>query len=236
MVPANRWINALNLNALNHLINRVITVGALPHYKTYLQCAFLPLLKQAWSFACDCGTSKAPAGTNCYPQLPPQPVATCQAFSGLNMTVEENDCAIIVDPTTVSETQDCVDIVVSTAADSSDDGISTPELVILSDGFSVTTTDGTPLAGPVTLCIHRDQSVALPLGGQVHFCTKDSNDKFVKANTVLITNNDFSTQVCGRVSDTQTYYAASFQGTPLSSASSNLLGMAILLAVVFLLF
>jgi hypothetical protein len=244
MVSVNKWGYYLNRESMAMMVNKFTTFSTVLHYKTYLQCAFLPLLKQVWSFACDCGTARAPAGTDCYPQLPPQAVATTKIFSGLNMTIEEVDADIIVDSTVVSDTQDSVDIVLSTTADSTNDAVAeNPDapnqpgnssgrvVTFLSDGFSVATTDGSPLAGPVTLCIHRDQSVALPLGGHVAMVTKSGGEKFRNGIAVQITNTDFTKLVCGKVSDSQTYYAAAVTSSSVRNAFHFL--ATLLLALLF---
>jgi hypothetical protein len=230
MVSKNRWIQGVDVVRLTGILTTVIYLQAINSYKSLYQCAFYPMVKLAETIACDCGTPKAPAGTNCYAPLV-VPVGTFRVFSGVSHTSKNSDYDITPDKNAVSETQDYVDAQVTrtevksalSASASADllvsfDTKATASGYLTSDGYSASTSNGAPLAGKTNLCIKRTVA-SVPAEYSVAGFATLSNGQILRSSVVL-TNTDFSAQMCGDVTDTNTYYMAFFkEGTPTSDSS-----------------
>jgi hypothetical protein len=111
-VPVNRFITAINSNRLQTIIGQFLSFQVAPSQKTYMQCAFNPVVDLFKSIACDCGTSKGPNGT-CYPTPQPVEVATQRVYSGLNGGVKDPTFSVVAPNNTVDSTKDVDSLVVS---------------------------------------------------------------------------------------------------------------------------
>eukprot|EP01080_Neovahlkampfia_damariscottae_P013095 gene13095-8449_t len=213
-VPVNRYINAINQNRLQTIISQFLSFQVAPSQKTYMQCAFNPVVELFKSIACDCGTSKGPNGT-CYPAPQPVEVGTARVYSGLSGAFKEPSVSVVTPNNTVDATKDVDAIVVSRVANKdlhmSTDISNYYDMfnihflnqanavtgVAVSSGYAVKRSSNAALTSPVTLCIQRDQKVTVGAAyTDAAFATKDASGALVKTSVQLI-GTDFSQQMCG---------------------------------------
>jgi hypothetical protein len=227
-VSVNRFIKAINGANLQKIVQEFLHFEVAPSLKSYLQCAYAPVVNLFESIACDCGTSKGPNGT-CYPTTQPNiDLGTTKAFAGLETLFSDPSVNFLVSNSTVDSTRDVDSFVVGrtpnpdihATADVSNyyDMFNIHFLnqanavvgVAVSSGFSVKTTSGTALSAPVKLCIARDKRVVVgPTYTVAAFATKDGSGNLVKTSLSLI-GTDYSQQMCANVQTSNTYYAAFF--------------------------
>eukprot|EP01080_Neovahlkampfia_damariscottae_P002766 gene2766-4174_t len=245
-VPTNRWVTGVDVLRLTKLITSVILLQTISAYRSMIQCAYVPLVKITHTIACDCGTPKAPNGTNCYQPIS-TPVATFKVFAGLKHKSQSSDVDVTVSANAVSSSQDYVEAEVvktdaTTVTGSQDllvvfDTQSTATGYLASDGFAVQKQGGGSLGGTTNLCIKRSVQNVPAEYTVAGFATVSNG--VIYRSSVTITNKDYSLEMCGDVTDTRTYYMAFFKpGTPVSNNSHKyaLSAVAVILAVIVALF
>jgi hypothetical protein len=242
MVSKNRWVQGIDPLGLTKILTSILYLQLLNSYKSLYQCAYYPMVKVAESIACDCGTPKAPAGTKCYEPIQ-VPVGTFRVFSGIAHRSRNLDYDVTPDKNAVSAIQDFVDAQVIRTEAKSAISVSADLLFVLasnqtsgflaSDGYSVQTSSGSTLAGKTNLCIKRTVST-VPSGYTAPGFATIINGVVTKSS-VVITNTDFSSEMCGDVTDTKTYYMAFFgdgSQTPTSNSSTFTFSAVIFVAMI----
>jgi len=227
-VPQNKFVRVLNLKKLTTFFTKAIEFSLFPIYKTYAQCLFAPSMPVLEAFACDCQSGRTHNTSSCYPNIITAIAGTFKTFSGLEQTFKQFGYGLTVKNNSI--TKDNVNLYVKTHIQ---ENIKTQAYydmfniffknaaetgVVVSQGQSVATADGSNLNSPVNLCIEIDQDISVPTGyNTLAFATVDASGNVIKSS-IKITNTDTSTEICGDVSDSsKVYYAAKFGTTATNS-------------------
>eukprot|EP01080_Neovahlkampfia_damariscottae_P003749 gene3749-6637_t len=216
-VPVNRWISGVDLTKFTNLVKSVVLLESLDVYKSMIQCSHIPLLSLTQKIACDCRTPKAPNGTACFESLKTS-VATFKVFSGVTNKLTSTDADVTPSSSAVSVSNDYVEFMIiktdlSTITTTQDkliafDSKATPTGYLASDGISVQTKSGTALSGKTNLCIKRKVEKIPSSYNSPRFATVSNG--IITRTSVTITNNDYTIEMCGDITDTQTYYMTFF--------------------------
>lgn len=255
-VSKNKWVSGIDFNGFGQFVQNAVRSLSYPLLKSRVMCSVEPLYQATRLFACDCG---AEATTGCFDKFKagasvafPSAIGNFRAFAGANATYQFADVSVDVPTGSVSASADNTnvvvtksDVVISATSTRSTKQASTTINVVDNSGTVVGQVVGNGVA--VSVAFPSGVTLCVPMSEQVTVSSKYTKAGFVISNsagnymltsvTITSTSNG---QLCGTVTDTQTYFPAYVDPSaqpqqPKSSASTASVFSAVVIAVLAIL-
>jgi hypothetical protein len=224
----NVWKRTLDLEKLLPAFTKFALAQQYPIFKSYISCIINPSLTTLKMLACDCDSTVA-STTQCFSEdALKSTAASIRVLGSVNIDQEFSTPEISISITANAKRKTTINIDITKTELIVDVTVSKSRSILADASSEVPVTQGSKTVGQVvgngfaiqgasdvaaTLCIQRDPTMTVSNTEYRNpaFTVKDVNGNYAIVSSVVIDgekSGDSSSQICGRISDTRTYYPA----------------------------